>query len=71
MYSGAILLSDQIHYYINELNPPLLHNPDGKQIGEKDLDEWRDDGRQDDKRPRQNEHQAQDQQQVRKCAARI
>ena len=39
VYSGAILLSDQIHYYINELNPPLLQNPDGKQIGEKDLDE--------------------------------
>ena len=38
-YSGEILLSDQIHYYINELNPPLLHNPDGKQISEKELDE--------------------------------
>ena len=38
-YSGAILLSDQIHYYINELNPPLLHNPDGKQISEEELDE--------------------------------
>ena len=38
-YSGAVLLSDQIHFYINELNPPLLHNPDGKQISEKELDE--------------------------------
>ena len=26
-YSGAVLLSDQIHFYIKELNPPLLHNP--------------------------------------------
>ena len=38
-YSGAILLSDQIHYYISELNPPLLHNPDGEQISERELDE--------------------------------
>ena len=38
-YAGAILLSDQIHYYINELNPPLIHNPDGKQISERELDE--------------------------------
>ena len=38
-YSGAILLSDQIHYYINELSPPLLHNPDGQQISKKELDE--------------------------------
>ena len=36
---GAILLSDQIHYYVNELNPPLLHNPKGKQISDKELDE--------------------------------
>ena len=35
--SGAILLSDQIHYYINELNPPLLHNPHGKHISEREL----------------------------------
>ena len=38
-YSGAILLSDQIHYYIDELDPPLLHNPKGKQITKKELDE--------------------------------
>ena len=38
-YSGAILLSDQIHYYINNLDPRLLHNPDGKQISETELDE--------------------------------
>ena len=38
-YSGAILLSDQIHYYIDELKPRLLHNPKGKQITKKELDE--------------------------------
>ena len=38
-YSGAILLSDQIHYYIKNLDPPLLHNPRKKQISLKELDE--------------------------------
>ena len=37
--SGAILLSDQIHYYICNLTPPLLHNPKGKQITTKELDD--------------------------------
>ena len=38
-YSGAILLSDQIHYYIKNLDPPLLHNPRKKQISLEELDE--------------------------------
>lgn len=38
-YSGAILLSDQIHYYIKKLNPPLLHNPNRKQFSKEELAE--------------------------------
>ena len=37
--SGAILLSDQIHYYIDKLDPPLLHNPERRQISEGELNE--------------------------------
>ena len=38
-YHGAVLLSDQIQYYIDNLNPPLLQNPEGSPIG---LDELKD-----------------------------
>ena len=31
-YHGAVLLSDQIEYYVGELNPPLLANPDGSRL---------------------------------------
>ena len=34
---GAILLSDQIKYYIRNLNPPLLHNPFEEKISGKEL----------------------------------
>ena len=36
---GAILLSDQIEYYIKKLNPPLLHNPCEEKISAKELDD--------------------------------
>ena len=36
--SGAILLSDQIHYYIKNLDPPLLHNPEEKPINPEELE---------------------------------
>ena len=38
-FSGAILLSDQIHYYIDKLGPPLLRNPGKKEINQNELDE--------------------------------
>lgn len=38
-YHGAILLSDQIKYYIRKLDPPLLHNPGEKKISKKELRE--------------------------------
>ena len=38
-YCGAILLSDQIHYYMKHLDPPLLHNPRKKQISLEELNE--------------------------------
>ena len=31
-YRGAVLLSDQIEYYVGNLNPPLLANPDGSRL---------------------------------------
>lgn len=37
-YHGAVLLSDQIQYYIEHLRPPLLQNPGGKNISPKELD---------------------------------
>lgn len=36
-YHGAVLLSDQIEYYIRNLNPPLLSNPDGSRLDPADL----------------------------------
>ena len=38
-YHGAILLSDQIKYYIRKLDPPLLQNPGEKKISKKELRE--------------------------------
>lgn len=38
-YHGAILLSDQIQYYIRNLNPPLLHNPYEEKISTNELDD--------------------------------
>lgn len=38
-YPGAILLSDQIEYYIKELNPPLFQNPDGSSLGDDELEQ--------------------------------
>ena len=38
-YHGAILLSDQIQYYMEKLKPPLLQNPDGGKIGPEVLEE--------------------------------
>ena len=38
-YHGAVLLSDQIQYYIENLDPPLVHNPDKKKIGPDELKE--------------------------------
>ena len=38
-YHGAILLSDQIQYYIRELNPPLVQNPAKEEISAKELDD--------------------------------
>ena len=35
-YHGAVLLSDQIQYYVGELNPPLLANPDGSPLNFED-----------------------------------
>ena len=34
---GAVLLSDQIEYYIKKLDPPLLSNPDGSRLSDADL----------------------------------
>ena len=31
-YHGAVLLSDQIEYYVSKLDPPLLANPDGSRL---------------------------------------
>ena len=31
-YHGAVLLSDQIEYYVRELDPPLLTNPDDSRL---------------------------------------
>ena len=36
-YRGAVLLSDQIEFYIMELDPPLLANPDGSRLSDVDL----------------------------------
>lgn len=36
-YHGAILLSDQIQFYIENLNPPLVHNSDKKKLGPDEL----------------------------------
>ena len=36
---GAVLLSDQIEYYIKELEPPLLSNPDGSPLNDSDLND--------------------------------
>ena len=36
---GAVLLSDQIQYYIKELNPPLLQNPAGKALSSGEIDD--------------------------------
>lgn len=38
-YLGAILLSDQIEYYIKEVELPLLQNPDESEIDEQELKE--------------------------------
>ena len=38
-YDGAILLSDQIEYYIKELNLPLFQNPDGFSLGDDELEQ--------------------------------
>ena len=37
-YPGAILLSDQIEYYIRELELPLLRNPDGSALSDDELE---------------------------------
>ena len=41
-YHGAVLLSDQIEYYTQELDPPLLANPDGSLLDftDRDGDDW-------------------------------
>ena len=36
-YQGAVLLSDQIEYYVKELSPPLLQNPNRQSISESEL----------------------------------
>ena len=36
-YRGAVLLSDQIEYYIRNLTPPLLSNPDRSPLAHSDL----------------------------------
>lgn len=36
-YHGAVLLSDQIQYYIRRLSPPLLSNPKGQSISDLEL----------------------------------
>ena len=36
-YHGAVLLSDQIQFYIEKLAPPLVHNPHKKKIGPDEL----------------------------------
>ena len=36
-YRGAVLLSDQIEYYIRNLTPPLLSNPDCSPLTQSDL----------------------------------
>ena len=38
-YHGTILLSDQIQFYIENLDPPLVHNPDKKEINPDELKE--------------------------------
>ena len=38
-YRGAILLSDRIHYYMDNLDPRLLHNPDEKPISPGELED--------------------------------
>ena len=38
-YHGAILLSDQIQYYIKKVNPPLVQNPGEEEISAKELDD--------------------------------
>ena len=38
-YRGAVLLSDQIEYYIRELDPPLVSNPDGSPLDSSDLND--------------------------------
>ena len=37
-YFGAVLLSDQIRYYIEKYHPPLLQNPEGKPLDFDELD---------------------------------
>ena len=37
-YRGAVLLSDQIEYYVANLDPPLLANPDGSRLDFQDSD---------------------------------
>ena len=41
-YHGAVLLSDQIEYYTQKLDPPLLANPDGSLLDftDRDGDDW-------------------------------
>jgi len=36
-YRGAVLLSDQIEFYIKQLDPPLLARPDGSRLNDDDL----------------------------------
>ena len=38
-YHGAVLLSDQIQYYIENLDPPLLHNPKKRTLSKVELKE--------------------------------
>ena len=38
-YHGAVLLSDQIKYYIKNLNPPLLQNPGEGDVSTKELND--------------------------------
>ena len=38
-YHGAILLSDQIQYYIDELDPPLIQNPSRDKISPQELED--------------------------------
>lgn len=36
-YRGAVLLSDQIEFYINDYEPPLLRRPDGSRLEDMEL----------------------------------